>query len=136
MTRYQKNAVLGLIFILLALAVATIYYLAKSNLWFYATGVFWTGAITGFASCLFLSSLISAISLKAARGILARDYGYAFPILIVLSGLLTAAFWFSKPGDSDVWWYGAMAGSLVCLPLVLVALSFILFRVVDVVKNP
>ena len=125
----KKYTVLGAIFVLLASAIAIIYYLAKSNLLFYATGVFWDGAIAGFAGCLFLSSLVLTISLRATRSMLKRGHGLVFSILIILSGLVTAILWFFKPGDSDVWWYGAIAGFFSCLLLVfLVTIGYLVYK--------
>ena len=121
------------IIIFLVASITIIYYLAnflaKVNLLWYAGEVSWLGAITGFAGCLFLSSIITTISLRATRSMLTREHGLMFSMLIILSGLATAILWFFKPGDSDVWWYGAIAGFLGCLLLVfLVLISLLLFR--------
>ncbi|MEM2099714.1 MAG: hypothetical protein QXU99_08285 [Candidatus Bathyarchaeia archaeon] len=43
-------------------------------------------------------------------------------LLLSLSALVTATLWFFKPGDSDVWWYGAIAGFLGCLLLIFMVL--------------
>src|SRR4030067_3646606 len=93
--------------IFLVVSITIIYYLFKAN--FHATGVFWYGAIAGFAGCLFLSSLILTISLRATKSVLTKKHGLMFSMLIVLSGLVAAILFFFKPGDSDVWWYGAIA---------------------------
>ena len=123
----QKYTVIGTILVLLASAIALIYYLAnflaKAILLWYAGEVSWLGAITGFASCLFLSSLITTISLRATRSMLTKKHGLMFSLLIILSGLATAILWFFKPGDSDVWWYGAIAGFFSCLVLVLLTVT-------------
>ena len=63
----QKHTVIGTILVLLASAIALIYYLAKSNLLFYTTGVFWYGALAGLADCLFILSFILTISLIAKK---------------------------------------------------------------------
>jgi len=117
----RKYIVLGAILVLLALAIAIIYYLAKSNLLFYATGVFWDGAITGFVGCMFLASLIFTISLIARKGMSSKKQGLVFSML-TLSGLVAAILYFFKPGDSDVWWYGAIAGFFSCLLLVILVM--------------
>ena len=124
----QKYTVIGTILVLLASAIALIYYLAKSNLVFYATGVFWYGAITGFAGCLFLLSFILTISLRTTKRMPTKKHGLMFSMLI-LSGLVAAIFYFYKPGDSDIWWYGAIAGFLGCLFLVfLVLIGFLVLK--------
>ena len=124
----RKYIVLGAILVLLALAIAIIYYLAKANLLFYATGVFWDGAIAGLASCLFLASLILTITLIAKKPMLTKKHGLVFSMLI-LSGLVAAILYFFKPGDSDVWWYGAIAGFFSCLLLaILVMVGYLVFK--------
>jgi len=120
----MKNyRVLVAILVLVVSAIAIIYYLAKSNLFSYATGVFWYGAITGFAGCLFLLSLILIISLRTTKSMITKKIGLVFPMLI-LSGSVAALLFFFKPGDSDVWWYGAIVGFLSCLSLALLILVF------------
>lgn len=102
------------ILVLLFLAIAIIYYLAEAN--FHATGVFWYGALVGFGGCLFLLSLIFSIFLVATKWPLTKKRSLLF-FMLILSALVTATFWFFKPGDSDVWWYGAIAGFFSCLLL-------------------
>ena len=125
----MKNyRVLVAILVLLVSAIAIIYYLAESNLFSYATGVFWYGAITGFAGCLFLLSLILIISLRTTKSMLTKKRGLVFSMLI-LSGSVSALLIFFKPGDSDVWWYGAIAGFFNCLLLAfLVLIIYIVFK--------
>ena len=113
----------SLVVIFIAFSLAIIYYLAKSNLFSYATGVFSYGAITGFAGCLFLLSLILIISLRTTKSVITKKIGLVFSMLI-LSGSVAALLFFFKPGDSDVWWYGAIVGFLSCLSLVLLILAF------------
>ena len=92
----MKNyRVLVAILVLLVSAIAIIYYLAKSNFLFYATGVFWHGAITGFAGCLFLLSLILIISLITAKSMLTKKRGLVFSMFIS-SGSVTATLFFSS----------------------------------------
>jgi len=135
MTRYGKYVVLAVILLLSASTVALVYYLAKSDLLSYATGVFWYGMIAGFAGCLFLSSLILTILLTWTSNMSTRKHALLFPML-GLSGLVTAAFWFFKPGDSDVWWYGTITGFLVCLLLVFMGLIVYSVSSYGRVKNP
>lgn len=94
----------------LVAGVTIVYYLAKVNLFFYATGVFWNGAVAGFAGCLFLLSLILNVLTKK------RSIMYS---MLAISALVTAILWLFKPGDSDVWWYGAIAGFFSCAVLAL-----------------
>lgn len=121
----RKCAVIGAILVLLASAIALIYYLvnflAKVNLLWYVGEVSWLGAIAGFAGCLFLLSLILTISLRATKRMSTKKHGLVFSMLI-LSGLVAAIFYYYKPGDSDVWWYGAIAGFLSGLLLAFLAL--------------
>ena len=124
----RNYRVMVAILVLLFSAIAIIYYLAKSNLLFYATGVFWYGAITGFAGCLFLLLLILTISLRTTKSTLTKKHGFVFSLLI-LSGSVTAILFFFKPGDSDVWWYGAIAGFFSCLLLAfMVLIIYLVFK--------
>ena len=106
--------------IFLVVSITIIYYLFKAN--FHATGVFWYGAIAGFAGCLVLLSLILTISLRTTKRMSTKKHGLVFSMLI-FSGLVTAILWFFKPGDSDVWWYGAIAGFFSCLVVVLLTVA-------------
>lgn len=125
----MKNyRVLVAILVLLVTAIAISYYLAKSNLFSYATGVFWYVAITSLAGCIVLSSLILTIFSITTKSVLTKKRSLAF-LMLILSGLITASLWFFKPGDSDVWWYGAIAGLFSCLLLaVLVLIIHIVFK--------
>ncbi|HEX9261759.1 MAG TPA: hypothetical protein VF893_04450 [Candidatus Bathyarchaeia archaeon] len=116
------------IIVFLFASVTIVYYLIKANLFSHATGVFWDGAITGFGGCLFLLSLILTISLRTSKSMLTKKRGDVYSML-ALSGLVTAILWFFKPGDSDVWWYGAIAGFFSCAVLVLLTVTaFIAYR--------
>ena len=125
----MKNyKVLAALLVLLFSAIAIIYYLTKSNLFSYATGVFWYGAMTGFAGCLFLPSLILTIFKIATHWTLTKKHSLLL-FTLVLSGSVTATLWLFKPGDSDVWWYGAIAGFLSCLLFVfLVLIIYLAFK--------
>jgi len=49
--------------------------------------------------------------------------------MLILSGLVTAILIFFKPADSDVCWYGAIAGFFICLLLAfLVLIIYLLFK--------
>lgn len=116
-----KKALLSVFaLILLVASAAIIYYLVKAN--FYATGAFWDGAITGVFGCILLVSLTLTFSLKSAIGISTKRLGLMLVILIT-SGLATAILLYFKPGDSDLWWYGAIAGFFSCLSLVLLGVT-------------
>jgi hypothetical protein len=118
------------IVVFLVASATIIYYLAKANLFFHATGVFWDGAIEGFAGCLFLLSLILTISLRTSKSMLTKKRGLVY-LVLALSGLVTALLWFFKPGDSDVWWYGVIAGFLGCAVLAFLAASaYIAFKLI------
>ena len=118
------------IVVFLVASVTIVYYLAKANLFFYATGVFWDGAIAGFAGCLFLLSLILTISLRTSKSMLTKNRGLVYSML-ALSGLVTAILWFFKPGDSDVWWYGAIAGFFSTAVLALLtATAYIAYKLI------
>jgi hypothetical protein len=114
------------ILIFLACSIAIIRYVAEAN--FYTGGVFWHGATAGFMGCLFLGSAILTIFQVAAKGLSTKKRGLVFSMLI-LSGAIAAIFYSQKPGDSDVWWYGAIAGFLACLLLAfLVLIGFLFFK--------
>jgi hypothetical protein len=117
----KKYRILVTILILLCCSLTIIYYLVKAN--FYTGGVFRYGAITGFLGCLFLVSLTLTFSQMEKRGGLTKKHGLVFSMLI-LSGSVAATFYFYKPGDSDIWWYGTIAGFLSCLSLALLILAF------------
>jgi hypothetical protein len=108
------------IIVFLVASITVIYYLAKAN--FHATGVFWNGALAGFGGSLFLSSLILTIILIATKSTLTKKRSLVF-LMLILSALVTAILWFFKPGDSDVWWYGAIAGFFSCLVVVLLTVT-------------
>ncbi len=110
------------IVLFLVASVTIVYYLAKASLFLHATGVFWDGAIEGFAGWLFLLSLILTISLRISKSMLTKKPGLVYSML-ALSGLVTAVLWVFKPGDSDVWWYGVIAGFCVCAVLAFLAAS-------------
>ena len=113
---------LMLIFLLSSSAIT--YYLIRAN--FYTnSNLFWIGAIAGFLSCLFLASVDMLISF-ILRGISTKKNSLIFLMLISFFGVTTIYFYkgpFSL--DSDVWWYGAIAGFLSCIALVF--LSFAIF---------
>ena len=120
------------IVVFLVASVTIVYYLAnflaKANLLWYVGEVSWLGAITGFAGCLFLLSLILTISLRTSKSMLTKKRGLVYSML-ALSGLVAAILWFFKPGDSDVWWYGAIAGFFSCAVLgLLTATAFIAYK--------
>ena len=122
----KKHTVIGAILVLLASTIAVIHYLAQAN--FHATGVFWYGAIAGFGGCIFLSTLFFTILLVATKRTLTRKHSLWF-FTLILSTLVTATLWFFKPGDSDVWWYGAIAGFFSCLLFVfLVLIIYLAFK--------
>ena len=130
----RKYAVIGATLVLLASAIALIYYLvnflAKVNLLWYVGEVSWLGAIAGFAGCLFLLSLILTISLRTSKSMLTKKRGLVYSML-ALSGLVTAILWFFKPGDSDVWWYGAIAGFFSTAVLALLtATAYIAYKLI------
>ncbi|MCW4044794.1 MAG: hypothetical protein NWE94_04680 [Candidatus Bathyarchaeota archaeon] len=131
----QKHTLIAAILVLLASAIALIYYFAKSNLLFYATGVFWDGAITGFAGCLFLLSLILAIYQRTTKDMSTKKISLVFSML-TLSFLVTAILFLFKPGDSDVWWYGVIAGFLGCLLLVFLVLVALLLLKLTSKESP
>ncbi len=118
----KKTLQVVAIFVFLFASVTIVYYLAKASLFLHATGVFWDGAIEGFAGCLFLLSLVWTISLRTAKSMLTKKPGLGYSMLAI-SGLVTAILWFFKPGDSDTWWYGAIAGFSVCAVLAFLAAS-------------
>ncbi len=115
----NKNVSLAAISLLLVLSVAILYYFATSN--YSATGVFWSGSAAGFFTCLFLSSLTLTFLLIKTKNASNKKRHLSFS-LIVLLGSVTAVFIYFKPGDSDLWWYGAIAGFLCCLLLVFLVL--------------
>jgi len=124
----KKILQVAAIVVFLVASATIICYLAKANLFFHATGVFWDGAIEGFAGFLFLLSLILTISLRTSKSMLTKKRGLVYSML-ALSGLVTALLWFFKPGDSDVWWYGAIAGFFSCAVLgLLTATAFIAYK--------
>jgi hypothetical protein len=122
----MKNyRVLAAILVLLASAIALVYYLlnflAEVNLLWYVGEVSWLGAITGFGACLSSSTLILTIFLAATKPTITKKHNLWF-VTLILSTLVTATLWLLKPGDSDVWWYGAIAGFFSCLLLTFIVL--------------
>ena len=122
----MKNyRVLAATLVLLASAIALVYYLvnflAEVNLLWYVGEVSWLGAITGFGACLFLSTLILTIFLAATKRTLTKKHSLWF-FMLIFSTLVTATLWLFKTGDSDIWWYGAIAGFFSCLLLTFIIL--------------
>jgi hypothetical protein len=110
-------------------SAAIIYYLAIAK--FYATGVFWDGALAGIFGCVFLASLCLAELRVTGKDLFGKSYRLII-LIFVGSGLVTAVLLLFKPGDSDVWWYGAIAGFLSCLSLVfLSAAALIILRLIN-----
>lgn len=111
-------------------SVAIIYYLATAK--FYVTGVFWDGALTGVSGCVFLSLLCLLVLRVTWKDLFGKRYRLII-LILVGSGLVTAVLLLFKPGDSDVWWYGAIAGFLSYLSLILlVAAASIVYRLIKV----
>ena len=114
--------------VFLVASIIIIYYLVKADLFSHATGVFWYGAMAGFLGCLFLLSLILTIFAATAKGMLTKKRVLVL-VTLFLSALATAVLYFFKPGDSDVWWYGAIAGFFSCVVLALLtAAAYIAFK--------
>lgn len=110
--------------VFLAVTIATIAYLAQAN-FFTNSDLFWIGATAGFLSCLFLASAISTGILAIARGLSAKRLRLAVSTMIS-SALITIIIYFIRGPfrlDSDVWWYGAIAGFLGCSAIIFLALT-------------
>ncbi len=115
--------------ILIASSSAIIYYLVKAN-FFTNSDLFWIGAIAGFLGCLFLTSAVILL-LYLARGFATKKNRPLLSILLLLALGVVVIYLYKGPFslDSDVWWYGAIAGFLSSLALVFLSLAiFIAFK--------
>ena len=110
--------------VFLAASITIIAYLAQAN--FYTrSDLFWIGATAGFLGCLFLASAISTAILAITRGLSAKRL-HLVAITMISSALITIMIYFIRGPfrlDSDVWWYGAIAGFLGCTAIVFLALT-------------
>jgi hypothetical protein len=116
--------------IFIASSLAIIYYLVKAS-FFTNSDIFWIGAIAGFLGCLFLSSGAVILLLYLARGLTTKKNRPLLSILFLLALGVVVIYLYKGPFslDSDVWWYGAIAGFLSSLALVFLSLSiFIAFK--------
>lgn len=110
--------------VFLAAGIAIIAYLVQAD-FFTSSDLFWIGATAGFAGCLFLVSVFSTAIFAVARGLSAKRRGL-FASVMISSALITIVIYFIRGPfrlDSDVWWYGAIAGFLGCLATVFLALT-------------
>jgi hypothetical protein len=84
------------------------------------------GVTTGFLGCLFLSSIL-LLFLAVSRSTSFKKLRLVILLLFSLF-IALAIFWSFKPGDSDTWWYGVIAGYLICeaifLPLTISYLAY------------
>ena len=82
------------------------------------------GVTTGFLGCLFLSSIL-LLFLAVATSISSKKLRLV-SVLLISSFLALAIFWFLRPGDSDTWWYGVIAGYLMCEAIIFpIAITYI-----------
>jgi len=106
--------------------IASIYGLASRFILFMNSFTFRHGVTTGILGCLFLTSIL-LLFLTIARKISTRNLRLV--ILTFASSFLGfAIFWYSKPGDSDTWWVGAVAGYLICEAIVLPLIIYITYK--------
>lgn len=109
---------------LLAIILLIIYYLVRAN--FYTnSNLFWIGGIAGVSVCAFLISTTLLLFLSITKAVSTKKFKLTVSMLI-LSALVFAIIYFTgwHSMDSDIWWYGAIAGFLSCLSLALLILAF------------
>lgn len=115
-----------LILTLLVISLLIIYYLIRAD--FYTNSdFFWIGIAAGVSVCTFLISTIMLLFLSITKAVSTKKFKLTF-ILLILSALIFAVIyftgWYSR--DSDIWWYGSIAGFLSCLSLALLTIAFYL----------
>ena len=110
--------------VFLAASTAIIAYLAQAN-FFTRSDLFWIGATAGFLGCLFLASAISTGILATTRGLSAKRLRLLASTMISSAAITIIIYFIRGPFrlDSDVWWYGAIAGYLTCTAIVFLALT-------------
>jgi len=98
--------------------------LVQAN-FFTRSDLFWIGAAAGFLVCLFLASVVSAAILAIKRGLSAKRLRLAASTMISSAAITITIYFIRGPFhlDSDVWWYGAIAGFLSCTAIVFLALT-------------
>jgi hypothetical protein len=125
--RYLLSA---LMIILVASSLAIINYLVRAN--FYTnSNLLWIGATAGFLGCLFLAFAF-ILCLTIVKGITAKKNRLILLLLTLALGF-TVFYLFKGPFnlDSDIWWYGAIAGFLSCATSVfLVLASYIAYKLI------
>ena len=106
--------------------IASDYGLASRFILYMNSFTFRHGIITGFLGCLFLTSIL-LLFLTIAGRISAKKLRLVI-LMFASSFLGLAIFWSSKPGDSDTWWVGVVAGYLICEAIVLPLTIYITYK--------
>jgi hypothetical protein len=111
--------------IFLAFSLAIIYYLLGTN--FYTnSSLFWIGGTAGVLVCAFLISTTLLLYLFITKAVSTRKFKLTITTLVLSALIFAIIFKFIGPFslDSDIWWYGAIAGFLSCLSFVSLVLAF------------
>lgn len=102
----------SLMLVFLALSLAVIYYLVTAN--FYTnSSLFWIGGVAGFSVSVFLISIVLLLFYFLTKTVPTKKFKLTILVLII-SALIFAVIYFSGrySMDSDIWWYGTIAGFL------------------------
>jgi hypothetical protein len=122
MSRQPKLVFFSIMLVFLALCLAVIYYLTTRN-FSSNSNLFWIGGLAGTSICVFLISTTLLLFQSITNATKKRKLTV---IMLIVSALVFAiiyfAGWYSR--DSDIWWYGAIAGFLSCLSLAFLILAF------------
>jgi hypothetical protein len=109
---------------LIVISLLIIYYLVRAN-FFTNSNLFWIGGTAGVSVCAFLISTTLLLFISIKKAVSTKKFKLTVSMLI-LSALVFAIIYFTArySMDSDIWWYGAIAGFLSCLSLALLILAF------------
>jgi hypothetical protein len=104
----------------LAFGIVSLFYFLNAD--FYVnSNLFWVGAVAGFLGPLVLTSLGLLLFSVLAKNGPPKGIVALFSMVVVLA--LSVVLIYRGPLDSDVWWYGAIAGFLSSLSLTLFMLA-------------
>ena len=109
---------------LLVMGLLIIYYLVNANI-YTNSRMFWIGGTAGVSVCAFLISTTLLLFMSITKAVSTKKFKLTVSMLILSAFVFAIIYftgWYSM--DSDIWWYGAIAGFLSCLSLALLILAF------------
>jgi hypothetical protein len=112
----KRSVLFFLMLIFLVSSVASIFFLLKTDFYF-NSNLFWTGAVAGFLCPPLLASVGLVLFSVLLKNVPAKRLGFIISVIAVLGVVVILICEGFGSSDSDVWWYGAIAGFLGSLSL-------------------